>query len=72
MHLAESIEKNTNRLILNEDIRTYVSVSIGISMFPEHGRTFEDLYHTADKALYYAKNHGRAYWKMYAPELEQE
>ncbi|MBQ4514071.1 MAG: diguanylate cyclase [Acidaminococcaceae bacterium] len=72
MHLAESIEKNTNRLILNEDIRTFVSVSIGISMFPEHGKTFEELYHAADKALYYAKKHGRAAWKMYTPELEQE
>ena len=72
MHLAESIEKNTNRLILNEDIHTYVSVSIGISMFPEHGKTFEELYHTADKALYYSKKHGRAYWKLYTPELENE
>jgi diguanylate cyclase (GGDEF)-like protein len=72
MHLAESIEKNTNRLILNEDIHTYVSVSIGISMYPEHGKTFEELYHTADKALYYSKKHGRAYWKLYTPELENE
>lgn len=72
MHLAEDIEKNTKRLILNDDIRTYVSVSVGISMFPEHGRTFEKLYHSAEKALYYAKNHGRAYWKLYTPELENE
>ena len=72
MHLAESIEKNTNRLILDEDLRTYVSVSIGISMFPEHGKTFDELYRSADKALYYAKNHGRAYWKLYTPELENE
>ena len=71
MHLAESIEKKTNRLILDDDLRTYVSVSIGISMFPEHGKTFEELYHTADKALYYAKDHGRAYWKLYTPELEK-
>ncbi|MER2139233.1 MAG: diguanylate cyclase [Succiniclasticum sp.] len=72
MHLAESIEKKTNRLILDEDIHTYVSVSIGISMFPEHGKTFDELYRAADKALYYAKNHGRAYWKLFKPELEAE
>jgi diguanylate cyclase (GGDEF)-like protein len=72
MHLAEGIERKTNRLILDEDIHTYVSVSIGISMFPEHGKTFDELYHAADKALYYAKNHGRAYWKLYKPELEAE
>ena len=72
LHLAESIEKETNQLILHKDICAYVSVSVGIAMFPEHGKTFDDLYHAADKALYYVKNHGRANWKMYTPEMETE
>lgn len=33
---------------------------------------FDDLYHAADKALYYVKNHGRAGWKLYTPEMETE
>ena len=70
--MAESIEKKTNQLILHKDICAYVSVSVGIAMFPEHGKTFDDLYHAADKALYYVKNHGRANWKMYTPEMEKE
>ena len=70
--LAERIEKQTARLILNDNIRAYVSVSIGISIFPEHGKSFEDLYAAADKALYYVKKHGRAGWKLYSPELEKE
>ena len=72
LHLAESIEKKTNQLILHKDICAYVSVSVGIAMFPEHGKTFDDLYHAADKALYYVKNHGRAGWKLYTPEMETE
>ena len=72
LHLAESIEKETNQLILHKDICAYVSVSVGIAMFPEHGKTFDDLYHAADKALYYVKNHGRAGWKLYTPEMETE
>jgi diguanylate cyclase (GGDEF)-like protein len=70
--LAERIENQTNQLILHEEIRAFVSVSIGISIFPDHGKTFEDLYAAADKALYYVKKHGRAGWKMYSPELENE
>ena len=70
--LAERIEKQTNQMILREDIRSFVSVSIGISIFPDHGKTFEDLYAAADKALYYVKKHGRAGWKLYSPELEKE
>lgn len=70
--LAERIEKQINRLVFQEDIRAFVSVSIGISIFPEHGKTFEDLYAAADKALYYVKNHGRASWKLYCPEPEKK
>ena len=70
--LAERIERQTKQLILHEEIRAFVSVSIGISMFPEHGKTFEELYSAADKALYYVKKHGRANWKLYTPELENE
>lgn len=70
--LAERIEKQTNQLILRDDIRAFVSVSIGISLFPDHGKTFDDLYTAADKALYYVKKHGRAGWKMYSPELEKD
>ena len=70
--LAQRIEKQTNQLILRDDIRAFVSVSIGISLFPDHGKTFDYLYTAADKALYYVKNHGRAGWKMYSPELEKD
>ena len=69
LHLAESIEKETNQLILHKEICAYVSVSVGIAMFPEHGKTFEDLYAAADKALYYVKKSGRANWKLYSEEL---
>ena len=36
-----------------------VSGSIGISMYPEDGRTLEELYTKADNALYEAKRHGK-------------
>ncbi len=37
----------------------HLSVSIGISVFSEHGNTLEELYANADKALYEAKKKGK-------------
>ncbi len=36
-----------------------ISISIGVGVFPDHGQTPEALIHSADKALYSAKNNGR-------------
>lgn len=36
-----------------------LSVSIGISLFPQHGQTLEDLYGAADVALYQSKRRGK-------------
>jgi two-component system cell cycle response regulator len=36
-----------------------LTISIGISTFPDDAVIVEDLVNTADQALYYAKNHGR-------------
>jgi diguanylate cyclase (GGDEF)-like protein/PAS domain S-box-containing protein len=38
-----------------------VSTSIGIALFPEHGRTTADLLHRADLAMYDAKRAGTSY-----------
>ena len=35
------------------------SASVGIAMFPKHGLTFEQLYKSADEALYEAKRRGK-------------
>ncbi|MEC4804867.1 MAG: GGDEF domain-containing protein [Jaaginema sp. PMC 1079.18] len=36
-----------------------VTISSGVATFPQHGKTLEKVVDTADKALYYAKTHGR-------------
>lgn len=47
-----------------------VSCSLGLSLYPTHGETFNDLYRRADIALYAAKSQGKACWVLYSPELE--
>ncbi|MBR1724816.1 MAG: diguanylate cyclase, partial [Ruminococcus sp.] len=36
-----------------------LSASIGVAMFPDNGRTFEELYAACDKALYESKKAGK-------------
>ena len=45
-----------------------VTVSIGIALCPDHGGDFETLYHAADRALYYVKNHGKGDVHVFSPE----
>ncbi len=46
--------------------RSYgVSASIGVSLFPQHGTTYTDLYARADEALYFSKGHGKKTFQIY-------
>lgn len=42
-----------------------LSCSVGVSMFPEDGTSFSELYHTSDIALYQAKRKGRDQYCLY-------
>lgn len=45
------------------------TLSMGIAKYPEEGRTFNDLFMIADKALYIAKDKGKNRYIIYRPEL---
>lgn len=49
-----------------------VTASIGISLFPEHGPTLEDVAINADAAMYRAKALGRNQISCYSPLIEEE
>ena len=51
-----AVEQN---LILHEDKPVRVTISAGISTFPEHGTEIDDLLRTADDAMYKSKSDGR-------------
>ncbi len=48
---------------------TAISGSVGVALYPRDGKTFEELYNRADKALYYAKHHGKNRYVVYHEEL---
>ncbi len=63
---ANELIKALNFTIDKDDITVDISSSIGISIYPINGETYDELYETADKALYYAKKHGRNGFNLYS------
>jgi diguanylate cyclase len=51
------------------DIDLHTSASIGISVFPDHGATAEDLLQNADAAMYQAKKCGRNCHRLFEPSM---
>ena len=45
-----------------------ISVSVGISLFSEHGKDFDTLYEKADNAMYFNKNNGKDGYTIYSPD----
>lgn len=53
------------------DRNLYVSPSIGIALFPQHGLSFAELLRVADVALYEAKNNGRRAYCVYSHQMTE-
>ncbi|MFZ3083496.1 EAL domain-containing protein [Rhodoferax ferrireducens] len=51
--------------------RVFVSVSIGVTMYPLDADDIEDLFKNADQALYVAKGAGRNRFSFFTPALQQ-
>lgn len=65
----EFIKKRLWEVSRNKD--TPVTASIGVSFFKEHGNDYQELYRTADIALYKAKEQGRNQFVIYNASMEE-
>ncbi|WP_420473228.1 EAL domain-containing protein [Noviherbaspirillum sp. ST9] len=68
--VAEHVIDSIGRPFLIDRLELSVSPSIGISYYPEHATNISELIHTADLAMYRAKQSGRANYQFYRPELD--
>ena len=57
--IAGSLVEAIARPLTIDDVQVEVSVSIGISLYPDNGVTAEELIRSADKAMYCIKRDGK-------------
>ncbi|WP_445370805.1 EAL domain-containing protein [Methylomonas sp. HW2-6] len=68
---TDIIESLSEPWYLSKGIEVRIGVSVGISLFPEHGKTSEALLQQADAALYRAKAEGRGTFKYFSEDLTE-
>lgn len=66
--LAQRLQDEVARAFRGDRLEGYVSLSIGIALYPAHGSRFPDMFRAADSVLYYVKKHGRAAHAVYDPD----
>ena len=49
--------------------RLHVTLSIGISLYPDDGKDIETVIRNADTAMYHAKKNGRNNYQMFTPDM---
>lgn len=63
---AESITMTFRKSCSNEDEKCRISGSVGVSIYPKDGSSYNELYQNADNALYMAKNNGKNQYFLYS------
>lgn len=66
--LAERLQEQVRDIFTVKNINRDITLSIGIAVYPEHGKRFDVLYKAADAALYYVKNHGKNTYRIYSED----
>jgi diguanylate cyclase (GGDEF)-like protein/PAS domain S-box-containing protein len=66
---TEIIEALSEPWRLSNGAEVRIGVSVGISLYPDHGKSCEELLQHADAALYRAKDEGRGNFKYFSEDL---
>lgn len=67
--IAERIIEEISKVYMIKNQEARVTPSIGISIYPQHGKDQKSLLQTADKAMYFAKRKGKNTYKIYTEEM---
>ena len=52
------------------DVKVTVTCSVGVAIYPMHGKNFEELYRAADKAMYKIKNNKKDGYQIYSTRMQ--
>lgn len=67
--LACKLNENIKEPITLDDKVFFMTLSIGISIFPEDGKDSEDLIKNSDAAMYVVKENGRNGYRLYSQDM---
>ena len=70
--ISQKILNAISRPITGKDQEIMVTASIGITIFPEDGKTNGELIQNADIAMYYAKSVGKNSFSFFKPEMKSK
>lgn len=71
-NLANNILETIREPILIDSHELYISVSIGVTIYPDDGGDVETLLTNADVAMYRAKEKGKNNFQLYTPALNEK
>ncbi|MDJ0653220.1 MAG: EAL domain-containing protein [Xanthomonadales bacterium] len=69
-HAAQKIIEELSQPFMLENHEVFVSTSIGIAAFPEHGADMDTLIKNADIAMYHIKENGRDGYEFFDDEMK--
>ncbi|SFL78549.1 bifunctional diguanylate cyclase/phosphodiesterase [Salibacterium qingdaonense] len=72
VHTAQSLIQSLKRSFLVENHELFVTASIGISIYPQNGRSAEELIQYADTAMYQSKSNGQNQYCFFTPDMNEE
>ena len=72
INLADKLNENIKEPITIGDKIFFMSLSIGISIFPDHGKDSEDLIKHSDAAMYEVKENGRNGKRLYNQNMSDK
>ncbi len=72
IHIVQKVLRSMDDPIIIEDHIIYVTLSIGISIYPDDTEMANDLLKNADAAMYKAKNDGRNTYRFYTEDMTEK
>ena len=72
LEVVKKVMSSMNKPIHYNSQKIYLTLSIGISLYPNDGETVDDLLKNADSALYKAKEEGRNTYRLYTEDMTLE
>jgi diguanylate cyclase (GGDEF)-like protein len=70
--MADKVVASFNEPVAIAERQISVSMSVGLALFPEHGRSSQELIRRADEAMYLIKRTGKGAWSLWSPSMRSQ